>query len=177
MHYPGNAGTPTADLLTVKLLINSIISTAGARFMTLDIKDFYLNTPMARYKYMRLRIADMPEDVIKHYNLHDKATPDGYVYCEIQKGMYGLPQAGIIAQQLLKERLNKHGYRQSQTTPGLWTHDTRPICFSLVVDDFGVKYVGEENTKTLLETVRQYYKCLCDWEGERYCGITIKWDS
>ena len=51
---------------------------------------------------MRLRIADMPEDVIEHYNLRDKATPDGYVYCEIQKGMYGLPQAGIIAQQLLE---------------------------------------------------------------------------
>jgi hypothetical protein len=87
VHYPGNAGTPTADLLTVKLLINSIISTTSARFMMLDIKDFYLNTPMARYEYMRLHIADMPEDVIKHYNLHDKATPDGYVYCEIQKGM------------------------------------------------------------------------------------------
>jgi hypothetical protein len=98
VHYPGDAGTPTADLLTVKLLLNSIISTAGAKFMMMDIKDFYLNTPMARYEYMRLRIADMPEDVIEHYNLRDKATPDGYVYCEIQKGMYGLPQAGIIAQ-------------------------------------------------------------------------------
>jgi hypothetical protein len=51
VHYPGDAGTPTADLLTVKLLINSIISTTGAKFMTLDIKDFYLNTPMARYEY------------------------------------------------------------------------------------------------------------------------------
>ena len=91
MHYPGNTGTPTANLLTAKLLINSIISTAGAKFMTMGIKDFYLNTPMARYKYMRLRIANMPEDVIKHYNLCNKATPDGYVYCKIQKGMYGLP--------------------------------------------------------------------------------------
>jgi hypothetical protein len=44
---------PTADLLTIKLLINSVISTAGAKFMTMDIKDFYLNTPMDRYKYMR----------------------------------------------------------------------------------------------------------------------------
>ena len=59
--------------------------------------------------------------------------------------MYGLPQAGIIAQKLLEERLAKHGYRQSVTTPGLWKHDTRPICFSLVVDNFGVKYVGEEH--------------------------------
>jgi len=176
VHYPGDAGTPTTDLLTIKLLINSIISTAGAKFMTIDIKDFYLNTAMARYEYMRLRIADMPEDVIEHYNLRDKATPDGYVYCEIQKGMYGLPQAGIIAEQLLEEQLKKHAYCQSQTTPGLWKHDTRPISFSLVVDvdDFGVKYDGEENTQHLLDTVRQYYKCSCNWEGERYCGITIK---
>ncbi len=97
MHFPGNASTPTADLLTIKLLINSIISTNGAKFMTMDIKDFYLNTPMARYKYMQLRISDMPDDVIEHYNLRANATPDGYIYCEIQKGMYGLPQAGIIA--------------------------------------------------------------------------------
>ncbi len=139
VHYPGNASTPTTNLLTIKILINSIISTPGAKFMTMDIKDFYLNTPMTRYKYMRLRIADIPEDVIKHYNLRDKATPNSYIYCEIQKGMYGLKQAGIIAQQLLGERLQKHGYRQSQTTPGLWKHDTRPISFSLVVNNFGVK--------------------------------------
>jgi len=64
VHYPGNASTPTADLLTLKIHINSITSTAGAKFMTMDIKDFYLNTPMARYKYMQLRIADMPDNVI-----------------------------------------------------------------------------------------------------------------
>ena len=111
VHYPGDAGTPTADLLTVKLLLNSIISTPNAKFMTMDIKDFYLNTPMAWYEYMRLRLADMPEDVIAHYKLNNIATPDGYIYCEIQKGMYGLPQAGIIAQQLLEECLQKDGYR------------------------------------------------------------------
>jgi hypothetical protein len=50
VHYPGDAGTPTADLITVKLLLNSIISTPNAKFMTMDIKDFYLNTPMAWYE-------------------------------------------------------------------------------------------------------------------------------
>jgi hypothetical protein len=176
VHYPGNAGTPTTNLLTIKILINSIISTAGAKFMTMDIKDFYLNTPMARYEYMQLRIADMLGNVIKHYNLRDKATPNGYIYCEIQKGMYGLPQAGIIAQQLLNERLQKHGYHQSPTTPGLWKHYTCPISFSLVVNDFGVKYVGEENAQHLLDTVRHYYKCSCNWKGEQYCELTLKWD-
>jgi hypothetical protein len=93
VHYPGDAGTPTANLLTVKLLLNSIISTPNAKFMTMDIKDFYLNSPMARFEYMRLRIADMPEDVIEHYQLRDKDIHDGYVYCEIQKEMCGLPRA------------------------------------------------------------------------------------
>ncbi len=90
--------------------------------------------------------------------------------------MYGLPQAGIIAQQLLEKNLEEHGYHQSATTPGLWTHKNRPISFTLVVDNFGVKYVGEENAKHLLNAVRQYYKCSCKWEGERYCGLTIKLD-
>ena len=162
VHYPGDSGTPTADLLTVKLLLNSIISTPNTKFMTMGIKDFYLNTPMARYEYMRLRLANMPEDVIAHYRLNKIATPEGYIYCEIQKGMYGLPHAGIIAQQLLEECLQKDGYHQSKTTPGLWQHDTRPISFALVVDDFGVKYVGKENAQHLLDTERKYYKCSCD---------------
>ena len=51
INYPGDCGTPTADLLTVKLLLNSIIFTSTAKFMSIDIKDFYLNTPMSRYKY------------------------------------------------------------------------------------------------------------------------------
>jgi hypothetical protein len=90
---------------TVKLLINSIISTPGATFMTMDIQDFYLNTPMSRYEYMQLKISDMPGDVIEQYNLREIVTPDGFIYCEIQKEMYGLPQAGIIAQELLADCL------------------------------------------------------------------------
>jgi hypothetical protein len=66
VHYPGDAGTPPTNLLTIKLLLNSIISIPKAKFMTMDIKDFYLNTPMARYKYMQLRLVDIPEDVITH---------------------------------------------------------------------------------------------------------------
>jgi hypothetical protein len=46
VHYPFNAGTPTANLLSIKLLINSVISTPGARFFTVDIKNFCLCMPM-----------------------------------------------------------------------------------------------------------------------------------
>jgi hypothetical protein len=84
----------------------------------------------------------MPDDVIKHYHFTYLATPDGCVYCKIQMGMYGLPQAGIIAQQLLEKQLRQHGYHQSKTTPSLWQHDTQPISFTPVVDNFGGKIRG-----------------------------------
>ncbi len=54
-------------MLTTKILLNSIISTHGARVMTIDIKDFYLNTPIDRPKFMRMKIADIPENFIKPY--------------------------------------------------------------------------------------------------------------
>ena len=90
-------------MLTVKLLLNSVISTKGARCMTIDIKDFYLNTPMKIFEYMRLKMKDLRQNFIDKYNLHAKATPNGYIHLEICKGMYGLPHAGIIAQELLEK--------------------------------------------------------------------------
>ena len=176
VHYPGDVGTPTADLTLVKMHLNSVISTPGARYMTLDVKNFYLNTPMVRYEYVRIKIDDIPDEIIVEYKLRDKVTPDGHVYVEIQKGMYGLPQAGILAQQLLEQRLNEHGYSQSRAVPGLWTHKTRPISFTLVVDDFGVKYVGKEHAVHLISILKQFYEISEDWTGSKYIGITFDWD-
>ena len=70
-----------------------------------------------------MKLKDHPEEFVTLYNLADKADANGFVYIKIQKGMYGLPQAGILAQELLETRLNKHGYCQSPLTPGFWHHD------------------------------------------------------
>jgi hypothetical protein len=94
---------PTANLTTAKLLINSTISMPGAIFLGIDLANFYLNTPMPNPKYMRLQLNIIPEEVIVAYNLRELATPKGCVYIEICKGMYGLPQAGILANQLLEK--------------------------------------------------------------------------
>ncbi len=67
----------------------------------------YLETPLDRYEYMKMPIALFPTDIIEHYRLNEKVL-GGYVYMEIQKGMYGLPQAGVLANKLLKERLARH---------------------------------------------------------------------
>ena len=176
INYPGDCGTPTADIFTFKMLLNSIISTPGARFMTMDISNFYLMTPLKRKEYLRMKLSDMPANVINQYNLRDKATADGYVFVAVKRGMYGLPQAGILAQELLEKRLNAEGYHQSKLTPGLWTHEWRPICFTLVVDVFGVKYVGEEHVLHLFNTIKEHYDVTTDWTGTRYLGLTLDWD-
>jgi len=111
INYPGEVATPTAEMLVAKTLFNSVISTKGAKFMTLDISNFYLMTPLKRPEYMRMKIADIPQEIIDEYNLKDKATPDGSIYIVATKGMYGLPQAGLLANKLLEKRLNKEGYR------------------------------------------------------------------
>ena len=144
--------------------------------MTIDIKNFYLKTPLEKYKYLRLKMSHLPDDVIEEYNLKPKATNDGYVYVEVRRGMYGLPHGGLIAQQLLEERLQKHGYKQSKLTPGLWTHKWRDITFTLIVDDFGVKYVGDEHVKHLIQVLEEHYEITQDWDGLKYAGISMDWD-
>ena len=61
-------------------------------------------------------------------------------------------------------------------TPGLWLHELRPIQFSLVVDDSGVKYIGEENAKHLVNALVEHYKISQDWDGKKYCGLTLEWE-
>jgi hypothetical protein len=97
INYPDDCGMPAADLLMIKLMLNSVISTPNAKFMTIDIKDFYLMTPMEWYEYFRMKLELFPPDIIEEYGLHNKVDADGNVFCEVRQGMYGLPQAGIIA--------------------------------------------------------------------------------
>jgi hypothetical protein len=98
------------------------------------------------------------------------------VYIEVPKGMYGLPQAGIIANQLIARRLAIHGYHQTKFRTGLWRHVTRPIHFTLVVDDFGVKYMGKEHAQHLIDALETDYTISKYWTGGLYFGITLKWD-
>ena len=136
--YPGEVATPTADMLVAKILFNSVISTQGARFIY--ISNFYLMTPLKRPEYIRAKIDNLPKEIINEYKLQEKVNRQGMVCIKVTKGMYGLPQARLLANNLFEQCLNKHGHFQSKLVPGLWKHTTRPISFTLVVDDFGIKY-------------------------------------
>jgi hypothetical protein len=103
--YPWNKSTPTADLTTAKLLFNSTISTPGASFYGINLANFCLNTPMERYEYMRLWLDILPQEIIDKYNPTKIVDTTGWVYVRICKGMYRLPQTGILANKPLKHAL------------------------------------------------------------------------
>ena len=65
-----------------------------------------------------------------------------------------LPQVGIIANNLLTRRLINHGYYQVKQTPGLWRYMWRPISFTLVVDGFGISYIGQEHADHLMSALK-----------------------
>jgi hypothetical protein len=173
--YDGYVSTRSANLTTSKCLWNSIISTTGAKYMCLDVKIFYLGTPMEHFEYLRIPIKLIPLKIITQYALLPLVS-DGHIYIEVQKVMYGLAQAGIPTNILLAKRLAPHGYRYTKYTPGLWAHDSLPITFSLVVDDFGIKYEGLANAHHLINALEQHYTVSKDWTGGLYCGITLHWD-
>jgi hypothetical protein len=144
IHYPGELSTQTADLTTSKSMWNSILSMVGAKYMCLDIKNFYLSAPLDRFEYMKMPLALFPLWIVKQYNLTEHVL-NGFIYLGMRQAVWGVPQAGILANKLLRKCLLPHGYYECANTPGLWKHETRPISFKLVVDDLGVKYVEEEH--------------------------------
>jgi hypothetical protein len=175
LDYSGDVATSTAVITTFKILINSTLSTEDTAMMMMDIKNYYLGTPLPRFEYMKMLLSRFPEEIIQKYNLNALAV-DGWVYIEIRKGMYGLKQAGLLANRLLQTRLAPFGYYPARHTPGLWLHNTRPISFTLVVDDFAVKYVGKQHAEHLRNALLRTYEFTTDWTATVYSGMTLKWD-
>jgi hypothetical protein len=162
--YPFELTTCTADMVSSKILWNSVISTKDARFAGADIKNVYLETPLDRYEYMKMPIALFPADIIDQYGLNNKVL-DGYVYMEIRKGMYGLPQAGVLANKLLKERLARHGYFEQPHTPGLWKHVVAPSGSTYVsmISELNILDASTYNTFTM-HYKRKHTKLLKIWK-------------
>ena len=177
LEYESDTASPTTDLLETKLLINSTISDArkGARFCSVDLRDFFLSSTMKEPEYMKLHLKYIPQDIIEKYNLLELAV-DGYVYIMIRKGMYGLKQAAILANQQLQQNLAKEGYYPIQGTSGLWKHRTLQTKIVLCIDDFGIKYFRKQDLEHFLHSISKYYDYHIDKTGTNYIGLTLEWD-
>jgi hypothetical protein len=178
VQYDGDTSTKAAELTTCKLFLNSVISTPNARCVTGDLKDFYLQTakmPEKDFAYMFIPVEVIPPDIFEKYKLKELVT-NNKVYVEVSKGIYGLPQAGKLANDQLIRHLAPYGYAPVPHTAGLWKHETKDITFLLVVDDFAIKYTNRTDAEHLLDALRTGYKMSVDWDAERYCGLILKWD-
>ena len=173
--YESSPSVRTADLDTAKLHWNSVVSTPGAKYMCLDIKNFYLTAKLDYFEYMRMPLDLFPIWIQQQYDLQRLAYK-GFVHLEMRRAVWGLPQAGILANKRLRRKLAPFGYFEHTKTPGLWYHISRPISFTLVVDDFGVKYVSKNDVDHLVASIKSTYTLTEDWTGNLYCGIKLDWD-
>ena len=130
--------------------------------MTADITDFYLNTPLERKEYLRIQRKFIPDEAMQEFGF-DKYMVNGSVLFEVNKGMYGLPQAGLLAQKRLIAHLATTDYHQCKHVPCLSEHISNGTQFTLVVDDFGIKYSSITGAQHLLDTLAALYPITSAW--------------
>ena len=120
---------------------------------------------------MRLPIAIISEEIIAAYNLLP-LVKNGFVYILIQKGIYGLPQAGKLANDEFIKHLAPFGYQPTTHTPGLLTHKNRNISFVLTIDDFGIKYTKMRDATHLFNALRTSMNCQRTGQ-DRYTVVSL----
>jgi hypothetical protein len=180
--YTGDKSAVVADIATVKLLLNKVVSARGEYKLTVaDLKDFYLGSDLGeRKEYMFIKNDQLPEDIIQRHKLvlflHKRATFGQGVLVRCDETIYGLPQAGLIAQKRLNKLLAEHGYHIFENTPGLYHHETRPTFFILVGDDFLMACKSDDDRDHLLDVLRLLYEVKVDHTAQKYVGITIRHD-
>ena len=94
---------------------------------------------------MKIQVRLIPYQIKVEYKV-SAFEHAGYVYVKINKGLYVLAQLGLLANELLAKRLEKHGFNQTPHTLGLWRHHTNHIQLALLVDDFGIKYKNKQDS-------------------------------
>ena len=146
----------------------------NGKFLGININNFYLDTPLDHPEYAHIATKYVPQQFVDEINLASIIS-NGYLYLKVVKDMYGLPQAGILANKLLKTCPAPHGYIECAHMPGLWKHITKQTIFTLWVDNVGNCYTSMQDALHLTKTLQQWYKITIEWTGTKYCGLMLKW--
>jgi hypothetical protein len=179
LDYPGETSSPVADIAAVKMLLHSVVSDrrnhgTDTRFATLDLTDFYLGSSLDRPEYVRIPIKDVPEETIEREGLRRFINGD-FILFQVDGSMYGHPVSGRIANRDLVAHLKEHSYNQDPNVPCLFEHATNKTVFTLIVDDFGVKYTGIENFNELVRILNMRWPVKTDITGKKFLGMRIDW--
>jgi hypothetical protein len=178
--YSGPTSSPVADISLIKIHWNSVISDrrnlgTDTRYGTLDLKDFYLKSTLPQPEWITIPVKDIPISLLAKHDLN-KFVVDGHILCRVDGTMYGHPFAGRGANTALVAHLLEHNFVQDSNIPCLFTHRTRCISFTLVVDDFGVKYNNLADFNFLVDCLKSKYDLHVDLTGSKYVGVRLDWD-
>ena len=127
---------------------------------------------MTEYEHTQMSLSAIPTEIISQCNMRDISV-NNKVYLEVRKGMPELKQSIIITHNRQSKYLEQTDYECSQYVPSLWRHKSLIISFTLVVDGFGVKYVGKYASMHLIDTLRKQYVMFIDWSGSNYLGFVL----
>ena len=183
-HYSATTdrSAQTAPMEQIKILFASVVSdkakygdTVGA--IVVDVKDAYLNSKLDKTCYMRIRLNQLSQASIDKHGLA-KFAKNGSVLFAIDKGIYGHPEAGRLWQrELIDNCLTPAGFRSLPSAPCLFTNEDKSVVFSLVVDDFFVKYRARADAEPLLEALRARYTITQDESASKYLGLSLDWEK
>ena len=149
-----------------------VVFDVNAAYLTVDIIFFILNSSMNCSEYMRIPAKYLPAGIVEQYQLKF-LNVNMYYMVEIRKGIYGLPQAGIITNKRLQAHLYRHGYFPCPHTLGLYKYKSLDTTFTFVVDNFGIRYTSKANALHLIHCLRSLYIVTIDWSGFLYIGINL----
>jgi hypothetical protein len=181
--YPGETSSAVADTAAVKTLIHSVVSDrrnhgTDTRFATVDLTDFYLGSSLDRPEFVRIYVKDIPDETIEREGLRqfiNSSSNGDYILFQVDGSMYGHPVSGRIANRDLVQHLKEHGYNQDPNVPCLFEHATNKTTFTLIVDDFGVKYTGIENFNHLVSILKLRWPVKTDLTGRKFIGMRLDW--
>ena len=95
---------------------------------------------------------------------------------DIRKGIPGIKQYGRLSSDRLTKNLVRNGYAPVPHTPSLWRHHTPNLVFSLIVNNFLIKYTHKGDADHLLKSLQEDYAITQDLTVERYLVLTLKWE-
>ncbi len=180
VQYDGLTSSPVADIVTIKIHQNSVVSDrrnfgTDTRYAGLDLTDFYLESDLDQPSWVNISVEDIAMDILTEYDLL-KYVHKGRILCRVDGTMYGHPAAGRIAHKDLVAHLALHGYMQHDNIPCLFFHTSNSISFTLVVDDFGIKYSSMADIDDLQRIIGFKYKFKIHLTGSKYVGVRLDWN-
>jgi hypothetical protein len=170
----GPVSAETADIDVVKAHWHACLARGWLR-ATADLTAFYVGSPMQKEEWMAVRLDQLPAEVAADASVRSLAR-GGRLLVRVDKGIYGLPQAGRLARDRLVAHLAKAGYSEAPHVPSLFSHTDGRILFVLTVDDFDIAYERDEDLQKLLAHLRGLYEVTVDLDGRRYIGVDTSHD-